>query len=161
MSGHPKFRAFIENARLLAHEFQIIPLLYGSLGLEYLTGRDLHADDIDILIPGVFLQEKWADFQALLENHGYILIDAHEHTFEKAGVHYSYARMEELASFAGIAMEDIEILPIGPVPIRLLSLRQYLKVYSASARDGYRANVKEKNDQAKIALIEEMLKKER
>ena len=36
-----KFNLFLENARLLSDKFGIVPLLYGSLGLEYLTGDAL------------------------------------------------------------------------------------------------------------------------
>ena len=46
-----KFNLSLENARLLSDKFGIVPLLYGSLGLAYLTGDDLGADDIDILVP--------------------------------------------------------------------------------------------------------------
>ena len=44
-----KFNLFLENARLLSDKLGIVPLLYGSLGLEYLTGDALCSDDIDIL----------------------------------------------------------------------------------------------------------------
>ena len=44
-----KFNLFIENAQFLSDKFDIVPLLYGSLGLEYLTGDALGADDIDTL----------------------------------------------------------------------------------------------------------------
>ena len=53
-----KFNLFLENARLLSDKLGIVPLLYGSLGLEYLTGDDLGADDIDILVPRVFITER-------------------------------------------------------------------------------------------------------
>ena len=52
-----KFNLFLENARFLSDKFSMVPLLYGSLGLEYLTGDDLSADDIDILVPRVFITE--------------------------------------------------------------------------------------------------------
>ena len=52
-----KFNLFIENARLLSDKFNIVPLLYGSLGLEHLTGDALGSDDIDILVPCVFITE--------------------------------------------------------------------------------------------------------
>lgn len=58
-----KIQAFFENAQLMSEELGIIPLMYGSLGLEYLTGKDLNADDIDILIPEVFITEKWDGFK--------------------------------------------------------------------------------------------------
>ena len=50
-----KTDAFFTNARLLNEAFSIIPLMYGSLGLEYLTCRSMDAEDIDILIPGEFI----------------------------------------------------------------------------------------------------------
>ena len=77
-----KFQLFIDNASLLSENFDITPLLYGSLGLEYLTGCNLESDDIDILIPKAFVTDRWDEFCAVLENSGYILIDEHEHTFE-------------------------------------------------------------------------------
>ena len=84
-----KIDAFFENARLLQEKMQIVPLLYGSLGLEYLTKENLGADDIDILIPEIYLAEQWSVFRAMLERNGYRLIDVHEHTFEKDGIHFS------------------------------------------------------------------------
>ena len=63
-----KTDAFFENARLLQEEMQIVPLLYGSLGLEYLTKENLGADDIDILISEIYLSEQWAVFHARLRD---------------------------------------------------------------------------------------------
>lgn len=152
-----KTDAFFENARLLQEEMQIVPLLYGSLGLEHLTKENLGADDIDILISEIYLSEQWAVFHAMLERNGYQLIDAHEHTFEKNGIHLSYARLEELESFAGIRISDIPTLEADSIQFRLLTLEQYLKVYTASSKDGYRMNVKEKKDQEKIDFIRSCL----
>lgn len=36
-----KIQCFFENAKLLNESFGIIPLMYGSLGLEYITNEDL------------------------------------------------------------------------------------------------------------------------
>ena len=69
---------FFENAKLLGSRFGIIPLMYGSLGLEYLTGEDLNSNDIDILIPCVFLNERWAEFKDVFVKEGYVLIDEYE-----------------------------------------------------------------------------------
>ena len=148
-----KIEVFFENGRLLEEEMRITPLLYGSLGLEYLTKEKLDADDVDILIPGIYLSEGWEDFRELLESNGYRLIDEHEHTFEKKGIRISYARLEELESFAGITPGDISVAEEQGVRFLLLSLEQYLKVYTASARDGYRRDVRGKKDQEKISFI--------
>ena len=152
-----KFNLFLENARLLSDKFDIVSLLYGSLGLEYLTGDVLGADDIDILIPRVFITEGWHEFKVLLEAQGYVLTDEHEHTFVRDGVAYSYADIEDLESFAGIRMKDIEMRKADGVSFLMLSLEQYLAVYKKSSKDGYRVNVRQKKDAVKIRFIESKL----
>lgn len=152
-----KFNLFIENARLLSDKFNIVPLLYGSLWLEYLTGDILSADDIDILLPRVFITERWHEFKALFEAQGYVLVDENEHTFVLDGVSYSYADIEDLESFAGIRMKDIEMREADGVRFLLLSLEQYLAVYQKSSKDGYRVNVRQKKDADKIRFIESKL----
>ena len=152
-----KFNLFLENTRLLSDKLGIVSLLYGSIGLEYLTGEDLGADDIDILVPRVFITDSWQEFKAVLEEHGYVLADEHEHTFVRDGVAYSYADIEDLESFAGINAEDIEMREADGVRFLLLSLEQYLAVYKQSSKDGYRVNVRQKKDADKIRFIESKL----
>ena len=152
-----KFNLFLENARFLSDKFGIVPLLYGSLGLEYLTGDDLGVDDIDILVSRVFIADRWQEFKAVLEEHGYVLTDEHEHAFARDGVAYSYADIEDLESFAGIHAEDIEMHEVDGVRFMLLTLEQYLAVYKQSSKDGYRVNVRQKKDADKIRFIESKL----
>lgn len=148
---------FLENAHLLHDKMGIVPLMYGSLGLQYRTGEELHADDVDILIPGVFLKERWGELLSVLEPEGYVLVDEREHTFEKNSLHFSYAAIEELTPFAGIEMGQIESYTEQGIPFKLLSLEQYLNVYRASIKDGYRIQERGKKDQEKIDLIEKHL----
>lgn len=156
-----KFNCFLKNAEMLNNKFNIVPLLYGSLGLEVLTNSSLNADDIDILIPQVFVTgDRWTVFKLFLESEGYELIDEHEHAFRKDGVDYSYACIEGLKEFADIDISDIEIRNISGTEFMLLSLEQYLKVYQKSSLDGYRMNVKEKQDNQKIEFIKNRLCKE-
>ena len=152
-----KFNLFLENARLLSDKLGIVPLLYGSLGLEHLTGEDLGADDIDILVPCVFITERWQEFKAVMEKLGYVLTDAHEHTFVRDSVAYSYADIEDLESFAGICAEDMKMCEVNGVRFLLLSLEQYLAVYRRSSMDGYRVNVRQKKDAEKIRFIKSKL----
>ena len=114
-------------------------------------------DDIDILVPRVFITERWHEFKAVLEERGYVLVDEHEHTFVRDGVAYSYADIEELESFAGISTEDIEMYKADDVRFLLLSLEQYLAVYRQSSKDGYRVNIRQKKDADKIRFIESKL----
>ena len=152
-----KFNSFLENAGLLSDKLCIVPLLYGSIGLEYLTGEDLGAEDIDILVPRVFVIERWQEFKAVLEENGYVLFDEREHTFVRDGMAYSYADVEDLEFFAGISVSDIEVRESNGVRFLLLSLEQYLAVYQKSSKDGYRVNVRQKKDADKIRFIESKL----
>ena len=152
-----KFNYFLENSRLLSDKFGVVPLLYGSLGLEYLTRDVLGVDDIDMLVPRVFITERWHEFKSLLEAQGYVLADEHEHTFARDGVAYSYADIEDLETFSGIHMKDIEMREADGVRFLLLSLEQYLAVYQKSSKDGYRVNVRQKKDADKIKFIESKL----
>ena len=152
-----KFNLFLENVRFLSDKFDIVPLLYGSLGLEYITGDALDADDIDILVPRVFITERWHEFKAVLEERGYVLVNEHEHTFVRDGVAYSYADIEDLESFAGIDTESIEMHEVDGVRFMLLTLEQYLAVYKQSSKDGYRVKVRQKKDADKIRFIESKL----
>ena len=148
---------FFENAKLLYDKFGIVPLMYGSLGLEYITNVSLNADDIDILISEIFITDRWNEFKDFLISEGYVLTDEHEHTFVRDGVAYSYADIEDLESFAGIRMKDIEMREADGVNFLMLSLEQYLAVYKQSSKDGYRVNVRQKKDADKIKFIESKL----
>ena len=152
-----KKQAFFDNTKLLSSKFGIIPLMYGSLGLEYLTGESMNADDIDILISEIFITDRWNEFKDFLISEGYVLVDEHEHTFVRDGVAYSYADIEDLEAFAGINTEDIEMHEADGVRFLLLSLEQYLAVYQKSSKDGYRVNVRQKKDADKIRFIESKL----
>ena len=153
-----KENLFFENAKIISDKFGIEPLLYGSVGLEYLTKENLGSDDIDILIPEIFIKERWDEFKNFLENCGYALFDENEHTFEKGGVYYSYAKIDDLFDFAGIKISEIETLEENGACFKILSLEQYLKVYLASAKDGYRINTRKKKDFEKIEFIKEHIK---
>ncbi len=149
-----KYKLFLTNARLLFDEFGIKPLLYGSLGLEVLLKKSLLSDDIDILIPNAVLYDNWEYFKAFLESNGYILIDLHEHTFVKDSVKYSYACIEGLNDFAGVNSFSENDYYLS------LTLCDYLKIYEASLKDGYRQNKKNKKDNEKIAIIKSAMQED-
>lgn len=151
---------FLHIAKQLNEKLNVLPLLFGSLGLGQRLGTDLNADDIDVLVPEAFLGNGWDCIVRMMEENGCVLYDAHEHAFEKDGVSIAFAAIESLVSFAGVDIKNIPIIEENGVKYLLLDLRDYLKVYTASLKDGYRKNVKNKNDQQKIDLINQALSKE-
>ena len=155
-----KYEKFLELAKLLNNKFNIYPLLYGFLGLEVLTGEKLNADDVDMLIPEMFIKDKWTDLMNYLETCGYEMIDLHEHTFEKDNCHFAFSFIEGLEPFAKIKVEEIEIKNDKNCIYKLMNLQQYLAVYEASSKDAYRKKIeKDTKDETKIKFIKRLLEK--
>lgn len=149
---------FLLIAKTLNENLNVVPLLFGSLGLEQRLGTNLNADDIDVLIPEKFLNGGWESIITVMSENGYTLYDVREHAFEKNGLSIAFASLESLSPFAGVDVEKIPVVEESGVRYLLLDLQDYLKVYTASLKDGYRKNVKNKNDQQKIDLINQALK---
>lgn len=152
---------FLNTAKVLNEKLDIVPLLYGSLGLEERLHTDLNADDIDVLIPEVFLNDRWESIVTVMSENEYTLYDFHEHAFEKNGLSIAFASIESLVPFAGVDVIKIPVIEESGNRYMLLDLQDYFKVYTASLKDGYRKNVKNKNDQQKIDLINQVLNKEK
>ena len=154
-----KKELFLEIAGKLNGKLGVTPLLFGSLGLEQRLGANLNADDIDVLIPEEYLDEKWDMLIEVMTTLGYSLYDVHEHAFEKDGVSAAFASIENLVPFANVDITRIPVVNEDNVRYYLLTLEDYLKVYTASSKDGYRKDTKNKNDTEKIELIKRALEK--
>jgi len=64
-----KFKTFLEITKEL-NRHAIFPILYGSLGVSRLIPvKDI--DDIDIIIPNVWLAAKFDKFKKIMEGVGY------------------------------------------------------------------------------------------
>ena len=151
-----KFERFLSVARAL-NGYGVTPMLFGSLGLERRLGKDLQAEGIDILVPEVYLHERWSTLYGLMEKMDYVLYDLHEHAFQKDGISVAFAAIESLGPFAGVDIGAIPTVNTDGASYRLLELEDYLKVYTASARDGYRADKKNGKDMQKIQLLKSAL----
>ena len=154
-----KKKEFLQIAKELNEKLNIVPLLFGSLGLEQRLNVSLNAEDIDVLIPEQFLNEKWQCIVDAMDDNSYVLYDLHEHAFEKEGISLAYASIESLAPFANVDIASIPIINEDDVQYYLLDLQDYLKVYTASSKDGYRKSIKNKQDNQKIVLINKALNK--
>ena len=155
-----KYGEFLSAAAQINKTFQVSPLLFGSLGLERRLGISLNSDDIDVLLPERLLTADWQRLIAMMEDLSYTLQDEEEHEFVKGDFRMAFASIENLEPFAGVDLNAIPLITDQGASYYLLDLPDYLKVYEASSRDGYRKNVKNKQDQQKIDLILKALEKE-
>jgi hypothetical protein len=151
------YNEFIEIAKRLNRDLNIIPVLYGSLGLEKVTGIRFSPQDIDILVPLVYLEEGWERLKSLLETLGYKLIDLHEHEFKKENVKIGISYYEDLKKFADVDYNNLLKNEDNGVSFRTLSVSEYLKVYNRSLLDGYRRTKNNNKDQNKIKILNELL----
>lgn len=155
------YSSFLHIAGLLNEQLSTYPLLYGSLGLEKRLAVDLNADDVDVLIPEKYIKAEWNRLVSIMSAEGYRLVDEHEHEFSNGSVTVAFASLESLTPFAGIDVSSIPVMMDEGKSFLLLELPDYLKVYEASSKDGYRKNVKTQQDSFKISLIRKALEDKR
>lgn len=148
---------FIEIAKTLNTDLDITPVLYGSLGLEKVTGVEFSPQDIDILVPLIFLEEKWTILKSLIEHLGYELIDLHEHEFKKDKVKIGISYYEDLNNFADVDYNNLKKNEENGATYCTLSISEYLKVYNRSLLDGYRRTKNNNKDQSKLDILKEIL----
>lgn len=145
----------------IAKKFQdngIKLLLFGSLGLAQRIETNYDIDDIDILLPEIYINEKWDITKNLADKLGYQLKDLHEHKFTNGDIEIAFASLESLTPFANININDIETITDDKTSYLLLNLSQYSAVYTASSKDSYRRNKNNNKDFNKIELIKNAIR---
>ena len=144
----------------------ITPTLMGSLGLEFRTKENWGPSDIDIHVPGDprgweapdhLRIYDWDNIMKVMKDLGYVLIDIHEHEFQKDRVSVEFGSIDSLPDFAGVSESDIELIHIEGITFRLPSLEQYLSIYKASSQDSYRNEQNNNKDFKKIEWLERHL----
>ena len=150
INGLSEFRRI---ARQLNADLNIVPLLYGSLGLQLLVPENLYPDDIDILVPQEYIDSGWKRLMTSMESIGYRLVDLHEHEFKNDKHKVAFSFIEDLSTYVQIEISEIQTREEDGVFYKLLNLHQYLKVYEKSSSDSYRANKNNDKDRLKIEVI--------
>jgi hypothetical protein len=151
------FFEFLRITCRINSELNIEPVLFGSLGLQMISGFHLDPQDIDVLVPVSYLQNKWNVLKTTLEDLGYQLFNLREHEFHKDGFKVAFAHEEDLLEFAGVDFRNLEVATYEGCRYRQLSLRDFLTVYSRSAQDGYRRSKNNNKDLQKIELLKTLL----
>lgn len=148
---------FIHVSKTLNKELAIMPVLYGSLGLGKVTQIDFLPQDIDILVPIAFLEEKWEILKDMMEQLDFILIDLHEHEFMKNDCKIGFAFIEDLMEFADVDYKNLQVVEDSGAKYYLLTISDYLKVYSKSLQDGYRRTKNNNKDLKKIEVLKKIV----
>lgn len=158
------FSEFLRIAKQL-NEKGIIPLLMGSVGLEYLTHVDWNSEDIDIHVKGNPLGweapdetriDDWPTICTIMNQLNYELIDVHEHEFSDHIHSVEFAAIDTLPSFAGINLDELNLVRLAGVKFYLPNAEQYLKIYQSSYKDSYRADHNNHKDLDKINYLHQL-----
>jgi len=152
-----KFEIFLEVAGKLNDFFNVIPILYGSLGLYKIIGENGKCSDIDILIPDEFVNERWQDLIDLMRKMGFELKNEHEHEFIRDSEIVAFAKQDDLIKQINLYPNDLIVHNINNIKFKELSVKDYLSVYKLMLRDDYRQEKRGKADQKKIDLIEKYI----
>jgi len=156
-----KFEVFLEVARKLNDFFNVIPILYGSLGLYKIIGEYSECSDIDILIPDEFVNERWNELIDLMEKMGFKLKDEHEHEFIRGSEIVAFAKQDNLIKRIELDPNKLIVSNINNIKFKELLIKNYLSVYRLMLRDDYRQKKRKKADQEKIDLIEKYIPQNR
>jgi len=153
-----KYKEFLKIAKHLNSKLNIIPVLYGSLGLSKIVERDLNPEDIDILVPKKYITTDWKKLIKTLQEINYQLVNIKEHKFVNINYKIGIAYEEDLLPFANVDYKNLEILSEKDIQYKILNINQYRKVYEKSKSDSYRSQKNNKKDLEKIKLIDNYLK---
>lgn len=160
-----KFTEFLNIAKKL-NSIGIVPLLLGSSGLEYLTGKDFKSEDIDIHVPGdprgwEAPDDKriynWHLIERTMNELGYQLQDVHEHSFNNGIYNVEFGTLNSLPDFADIALNELVKQHDQGISFLTPTLEQYLKIYQSSASDPYRNKIDSNRDKSKIDYLKSII----
>ncbi len=154
-----KFEIFLEISRGLNKVFNVVPVLFGSLGLYRRIGEYGMANDIDILIPEELISKRWGELICFMQDLGFELEDEKEHEFSRKGESVGFAKQEDLLEKTEINLSNLEISNEDGVVFKGLAAEHFLAVYELMLRDNYRQEKLGKDDKKKIELIKNYIGK--
>lgn len=154
MNSDELYSEFVRISKKLNHKLRVTPILYGSLGLELVTGHHFSPQDIDILVPHRFISVEWDILKITMEELEYNMVDLHEHKFLRGRFEVGFSFEEDLMPFAEVDYNNLKVMKDRDVTYRLLTLKEYHRVYNKSIHDSYRRSKNNSKDLNKIEVLE-------
>jgi len=137
----------------------INPILYGSQGVSLYLGNFKKFNDLDLLVDDRYLGNDWHLLVETMQNYGFSLVDIHEHEFTNENKFKVAFAGEQILIRDGIveSIKDVRIVKVDNVEVRTLKVEAFIKAYEFSKRDGYRKEVRGKNDTEIISKLKNIL----
>lgn len=166
-----KMELFFRISELL-NSLGIVPMLFGSMGLEHRLNVDLNVQDLDVsILKSDFIKNKYKIRKLMLDS-GYELlqesnmsltfyidgIEVEFYYFDKDECGNILIDVKSLSDIAVLSLNGVEVFHKGSVSYMLPSLPDYLKIYTAFSKSLIRKQMgKCDKDLQKIRLIQEAL----
>lgn len=92
-----------------------------------------------------------------MEQLGYTMLNLQEHEFIKNDINIGFAFTEDLLAFADVDYKNLKVFDDNGSRYYLLTISDYLKVYTRSLQDGYRRTKNNNKDLNKIEILNKII----
>src|SRR5215471_4469262 len=148
MNLSEKFNTFLEVAKWL-NQHGIIPIIYGSLGLYRHIEQIDEIEDIDIVVPTSWLQDKFPELINMMQAIGYTQDTTFPHEFTQEATRVGFEPDADLSD-CGVKVTDLSISKVDGVEFKELRAEDYLFVYRRTLEE---RQAKVKRDEAKVRAL--------
>lgn len=129
-----KYIAFTDVARLINIRLEEIPILYGSLGVEFRVKKDMKCRNINLMLSNELISDKWESLVDLMSVAGFSLKSEKDRLFEREGMELTVSNTEELSAYAGIDVHTFEKIN-DFAEFYLPKVCDFLEIYNYKSKD--------------------------
>jgi len=156
-----KFKVFLKIAKELNKQFNVKPVLFGSLGIyRSINKMGQKTNDVDILLPEKYFNEKSEKLELMMNKLGFVRKRKGKKSFDfilKNQI-ISFSKPNDLVRVIKSKLNDLkETRKSGAVFKEVLPL-QYLSFYEYLLKNTYRQKKRKGADRKKIEMIKKYLK---
>lgn len=161
MSGHRSnvYKTLIEVVQLVESNFNVSPIVYGSLGVELALKKDYGARDVDLLLDDQIVND--GRLIHIMLNAGYIRVDKPYLAFIKNDVEVEIATISYWAKEADFIDENNQVVSFDSVTLHVLGNHNLCRLYEYLTKHPQRPNTKHIRDQVKRNDLIKCLQKEK
>ena len=143
---------------LALNKSDIMPIVYGSLGLSFLIGDHFEIGDIDFCLSDDLFSKKWTFIKdQLMSDLGYVIDETHCQEFTGKKYFVSFEQLSKIQKMTSIDETLLKKETFDGAVFYNLSLSQYLDIYQKFLQNKDRWDKKSKRDLEKIDIIKQNL----
>jgi len=140
------------------NKINILPITYGSFGLNLIIGEQGIINDLDLIISDNEFSTNWDNIKNnIMPSLGYEIDATHCQEFNGHNIPISILKISDIEKLTDIRKDQFKKESLEQIEYYNLSLNQYLDIYEKGMLGKYRKQKKNKEDKQKILLIKQHL----